>query len=105
VRRRSQPTRNEEIPQSVVKKDGPAGNLSQRQGLKTGHRKACEKRPIPYSESTLADEVTKQFFNSLNRRLHRRIRRADYGDAQELRGTCHVRIATVYRQFKTTTPS
>jgi len=91
----------EEIPIMVVKKDGRREPFDSDKVL-NGIRKACEKRPIPYSEiEHVADEVTKQVFNS----LEQEITTAEIGELimaqlKELDDVAYVRFASVYRQFK-----
>lgn len=93
--------RIEETPLIIIKKDGRREPY-ERQKLLNGLLKACEKRPIPYSElEKLVDSVEKDLRN----RMDQEIRSTTIGELvmEGLKGideVAYVRFASVYRQFK-----
>lgn len=96
--------RFEEIPLTVVKKDGRRESFD-RQKLLTGIRKACEKRPISLERlKTLVEEIKKALENQLDREIpSSEIGRLVMERLHELDEVAYVRFASVYRQFKDVT--
>ncbi len=91
----------EEVFPVVVKKDGRREAFD-RQKIKTGITKACEKRPVPAQK---VDEVVAQLENELMEQGEKEIPSSEIGERvmrilHELDEVAYVRFASVYRQFK-----
>ena len=91
----------ESLPIVVIKKDGSRPSFD-RQKVRRGMIRACEKRPVSLAElERIADEIEQELQNS----MEREIRTADIGEKvmERLRSVdqvAYVRFASVYRQFK-----
>lgn len=93
--------RVDELPPSVVKRDGRRENFD-REKLLTGLLRACEKRPVPRRELVVI--VDKVEFTVAAREV-REISTEEIGNMviEELRGldqVAYVRFASVYRRFE-----
>lgn len=91
----------ETVPFLVIKRDGTR-QLYEREKLKNGIIRACEKRPISMSQ---IDEVISNIEKSLYNSLEQEITSQTIGDLvmQELKildEVAYIRFAAVYRQFK-----
>ena len=91
----------ETVPFLVIKRDGTR-QLYEREKLKNGIIRACEKRPISMSQ---IDEVIANIEKSLYNSLEQEISSQTIGDLvmQELKfldEVAYIRFAAVYRQFK-----
>jgi transcriptional repressor NrdR len=91
----------EEVYPVVVKKDGRREPFD-RQKIKTGITKACEKRPVSASR---IDELVAQLENGLMELGEKEIPSSEVGERvmrilHELDEVAYVRFASVYRQFK-----
>lgn len=91
----------EEIPIMVIKKDGTRQAFDGDK-IRSGVRKACEKRPVSAVEiDKLVDDVEREIFNSLEQEI-----KSDYiGELvmqrlKDMDEVAYVRFASVYRQFK-----
>lgn len=91
----------EEIPIMVVKKDGTRQAFDGDK-IRSGVRKACEKRPVSAADiDKLVDDVEREIFNSLEQEI-----KSEYiGELvmqrlKDLDEVAYVRFASVYRQFK-----
>ncbi len=91
----------EDIPISVVKRDGTREAFNSEKIL-AGVRKACEKRPVSAAEqNTLADDVTREIFNTLEQEVTTiRIGEMVMKRLKDLDEVAYVRFASVYRSFK-----
>ncbi|MCK5376061.1 MAG: transcriptional repressor NrdR [Acidobacteria bacterium] len=93
--------RVDELPPSVVKRDGRRENFD-REKLLTGLLRACEKRPVPRRELVvIVDKVE----STVAAREVREISTEEIGNMviEELRGldqVAYVRFASVYRRFE-----
>ncbi|PKR79254.1 transcriptional regulator NrdR [Halalkalibacillus sediminis] len=93
--------RVEEIPLIVVKKEGTREAFD-REKIKRGLIKACEKRPVSIEEiERMAFEVEKDLRNQGNSEIYSH----DIGELMmerlaEVDEVAYVRFASVYRQFK-----
>jgi len=93
--------RVDELPPSVVKRDGRRENFD-REKLLTGLLRACEKRPVPRRELVvIVDKVE----STVAARDVREISTEEIGNMviEELRGldqVAYVRFASVYRRFE-----
>ena len=93
--------RMDELPPSVVKRDGRRENFD-REKLLTGLLRACEKRPVPRRELVvIVDKVE----STVAAREVREISTEEIGNMviEELRGldqVAYVRFASVYRRFE-----
>ena len=91
----------EELPIMVIKKDGRRQPFDSEK-IRTGVRRATEKRPISSSEQdNLVEDVVREVFNS----LEQEIKSTAIGEMvmkrlKELDDVAYVRFASVYRQFK-----
>ena len=91
----------ETVPLMVVKKDR-SREVFDRQKLLNGMLRACEKRPVSYTQLDAAvDRIEQQLLNSYDREVSS----IHIGDLamQELKkmdDVAYVRFASVYRQFK-----
>ena len=90
----------ETVPLMVVKKDG-SREAFDRQNLLTGVMRACENRPVSFSELERAvDEIEQTLLNTMNRE----VTSLEIGEQamQQLKNideVAYVRFASVYRQF------
>lgn len=90
----------ETVPLMVVKKDG-SREAFDRQKLLNGLMRACEKRPVSFSELERAvDEIEQTLLNTMNRE----VTSLEIGEQamQQLKNideVAYVRFASVYRQF------
>ena len=91
----------EDIPISVVKRDGTREAFNSEKIL-AGVRKACEKRPVSAAEqNTLVDDVTREIFNTLEQEVTTiRIGEMVMKRLKDLDEVAYVRFASVYRSFK-----
>lgn len=93
----------EEIPIMVVKRDGRREPFDSEK-IRSGVRKACEKRPIAAAvQDKLAEDITREVFNS----LASEISTSDIGEIvmenlKKVDEVAYVRFASVYREFKDT---
>ena len=89
------------VPFLVIKRDGTR-QLYEREKLKSGIIRACEKRPISMSQiDDMIDNIEKSLYNSLEQEVSSQT----IGDLvmQELKildEVAYIRFAAVYRQFK-----
>lgn len=91
----------ERIPLVVIKKDGSRQTFDKMKIL-NGMIKACEKRPVPFSDLQIAaDEIDLMLQNSMEREiLSDKIGELVMLKLKELDEVAYVRFASVYRQFK-----
>ncbi len=91
----------EEIPYMVVKNDGRRERFD-RNKLRTGLVKACEKRPVPPTElDRIVDEVESLLHDSEEREIATsRIGAIVMERIRELDKVAYVRFASVYRKFE-----
>lgn len=93
--------RIEEVPFSVVKKDGTREDFD-RQKVFDGIKRACEKRPVNKDKiELLVDEIVSSLFT----RSEREINSVEIGEKvmeglKKVDSVAYVRFASVYRQFK-----
>ncbi|MBF0216175.1 MAG: transcriptional repressor NrdR [Candidatus Omnitrophica bacterium] len=91
----------EEAPLMVVKRDGNRQRFD-RERIKNGILKACEKRPISMEKvEEMVDEVEKE----IRRRADREIKSTEIGNLvmeklHDVDEVAYVRFASVYRRFK-----
>ena len=91
----------ETVPFLVIKRDGTR-QLYEREKLKNGIIRACEKRPISMAQiDEVVDNIEKSLYNS----LEQEVTSQQIGDLvmQELKildEVAYIRFAAVYRQFK-----
>ncbi len=92
---------SEEIPYLVVKNDGRRERFD-RNKLRTGLAKACEKRPVPPVElDRIVDEVESLLHDSEEREIATsRIGAIEMERLRELDKVAYVRFASVYRKFE-----
>lgn len=89
------------VPFLVIKRDGTR-QLYEREKLKNGIIRACEKRPISMAQiDRVVDNIEKSLYNS----LESEVTSGSIGDLvmQELKildEVAYIRFAAVYRQFK-----
>jgi transcriptional repressor NrdR len=93
--------RVEEISPLVIKKDGTREPFD-RNKIKVGLKKACEKRPISIE---VIEEVTDRIERHFQESGEKEIRSSDIGEMvmealYHLDDVAYVRFASVYRQFK-----
>ena len=93
--------RIEEAQLRVVKKDGSRAPFD-REKIRRGVQRACEKRPI--SESAI-DELLKSVEDEVNKRYEREVPGKVIGELvmdrlKKLDSIAYVRFASVYREFK-----
>ena len=91
----------ETTPILVIKNDGSRQSFN-REKLKAGIIKACEKRPV---SMTQIDEVVSNIEKTIQNKLLQEIRSAQLGEMvmdalKNLDEVAYVRFASVYRQFK-----
>jgi len=91
----------EEIPYMVVKNDGRRERFD-RNKLRTGLAKACEKRPVPPTElDRIVDEIESLLHDSEEREIATsRIGAIVMERIRELDKVAYVRFASVYRKFE-----
>ena len=91
----------EEIPYMVVKNDGRRERFD-RNKLRTGLAKACEKRPVPPVElDKIVDEVESLLHDAEEREIATsRIGTIAMERIRELDKVAYVRFASVYRKFE-----
>ncbi len=93
----------EEIPIMVVKRDGRREPFDSEK-IRSGIRKACEKRPVAADvQDKLVEDVTREVFNTLASEVTTR----DIGEIlmrklKDVDEVAYVRFASVYREFKDT---
>jgi transcriptional repressor NrdR len=91
----------EEIPYMVVKNDGRRERFD-RNKLRTGLAKACEKRPVPPTElDRIVDEIESLLHDSEEREIATsRVGAIVMERLRELDKVAYVRFASVYRKFE-----
>lgn len=91
----------EEIPITVVKRDGGREPFDSEKML-IGVRKACEKRPVSSADQyKLVDDVARDIFNSLEQEITTiQIGELVMQKLKDLDEVAYVRFASVYRSFK-----
>ena len=93
----------EDLPVMVVKRDGRREPFDSEK-IRSGIRKACEKRPIPAAvQDKLAEDISREVFNS----LASEVSTSDIGEIvmqnlKKVDEVAYVRFASVYREFKDT---
>ena len=96
----------EDLPVMVVKRDGRREPFDSEK-IRSGIRKACEKRPIPAAvQDKLAEDISREVFNS----LASEVSTSDIGEIvmqnlKKVDEVAYVRFASVYREFKDTETS
>lgn len=91
----------ETVPFLVIKRDGTR-QLYEREKLKSGIIRACEKRPISMQQiDAVVESIEKNLFNSLEQEVSSQV----IGDLvmaelKSLDEVAYIRFAAVYRQFK-----
>lgn len=93
--------RLEELPLTVIKKDGRT-EFFDRNKLLTGLLKACEKRPIQRKD---LEDLVKDVERELRNRMETEVESGRLGELvmdrlREIDEVAYVRFASVYRQFK-----
>ena len=94
--------RIEEIPVTVIKRDGSRQSFHGEKIL-NGIKKACEKRPIPITvQNKLADEIIRELLNTVE---EQEVSTSFIGDLvmrklKDLDEVAYIRFACVHRQFK-----
>jgi transcriptional repressor NrdR len=93
--------RLEELPLTVIKKDGRT-EFFDRNKLLTGLLKACEKRPIQRKD---LEDIVKDVERELRNRMETEVESGRLGELvmdrlREIDEVAYVRFASVYRQFK-----
>jgi len=93
----------EEIPIMVVKRDGRREPFDSEK-IRSGIRKACEKRPIAAAvQDKLAEDITREVFNSLASEISTSaIGEIVMTNLKKVDEVAYVRFASVYREFKDT---
>lgn len=91
----------ESLPLVVVKKDGSRQSFDRNKVL-SGLIRACEKRPVPYSQ---LEELVNEIEQVLQNEMEREVSSADIGELvmerlKKVDEVAYVRFASVYRQFK-----
>jgi len=91
----------ESLPLMVIKKDGSRQSFDRNKVL-SGLIRACEKRPVPFSE---LENTVNEIEQSLQNEMEREISSARIGELvmerlKKLDEVAYVRFASVYRQFK-----
>ena len=91
----------ETVPILVIKTDGSRQPF-EREKIKRGIIKACEKRPITMQQiDKIVDDVEKQIHNSLEQEVSSNvIGEAVMESLKKLYEVAYVRFASVYRKFK-----
>ncbi len=94
--------RIEEIPVTVIKRDG-SRQAFHGEKILNGIKKACEKRPIPITvQNKLADEIIRELLNTVE---EQEVSTSVIGDLvmrklKDLDEVAYIRFACVHRQFK-----
>ena len=91
----------ESLPMVVVKKDGSRQSFDRSKVLR-GMIRACEKRPVSYTQLDAAvDRIEQQLLNSYDREVSS-IHIGDLAmqELKQMDDVAYVRFASVYRQFK-----
>lgn len=91
----------ESLPLVVVKKDGSRQSFD-RNKLLNGLIRACEKRPVPYTD---LEDMVNEIEQTLQNEMEREISSAEIGELvmerlKKVDEVSYVRFASVYRQFK-----
>ncbi|MGI6705330.1 MAG: transcriptional regulator NrdR [Clostridia bacterium] len=91
----------EDVPILVIKKDGRRESFD-RQKIRNGILRACEKRPVSIKEvEEIVQDIEKQVHNSLEQEITtQRIGEMVMERLKEMDEVAYVRFASVYRQFK-----
>lgn len=91
----------ETVPFLVIKRDGTR-QLYEREKLKNGIIRACEKRPISMAQiDQVVDSIEMNLYNSLETEVSsQRIGDLVMQELKELDEVAYIRFAAVYRQFK-----
>ena len=91
----------ESVPLLVVKRDGTR-QLFEKEKLKNGIIRACEKRPISMAQiDGVADNIEKALYNSLEQEVFsQKIGDLVMQELKTLDEVAYIRFAAVYRQFK-----
>ena len=91
----------ESVPLLVVKRDGTR-QLFEKEKLKNGIIRACEKRPISMAQiDGVADNIEKALYNSLEQEVSsQKIGDLVMQELKTLDEVAYIRFAAVYRQFK-----
>ncbi len=89
------------LPIVVVKKDGSRQSFD-RNKVMAGLIRACEKRPVPYSE---LEHMVSEIEQVLQNKMEREISSSEIGELvmerlKKIDDVSYVRFASVYRQFK-----
>ena len=89
------------LPLVVVKKDGSRQSFD-RNKVMAGLIRACEKRPVPYSEM---EHMVSEIEQVLQNKMEREVSSAEIGELvmerlKKIDDVSYVRFASVYRQFK-----
>ena len=91
----------ESLPLVVVKKDGSRQSFDRNKVL-GGMIRACEKRPVPYTD---LEDMVNEIEQTLQNEMEREISSAEIGELvmerlKKVDEVSYVRFASVYRQFK-----
>ena len=91
----------ESLPLVVIKKDGSRQTFDKSK-LLNGMLRACEKRPVPFSQlEGIANEIEQALQNEMDREVpSARIGELVMDRLREVDEVAYVRFASVYRQFK-----
>ena len=91
----------ESLPLVVIKKDGSRQTFDKSK-LLNGMLRACEKRPVPFSQlEGIANEIEQALQNEMDRVVpSARIGELVMDRLREVDEVAYVRFASVYRQFK-----
>lgn len=91
----------ETVPFLVIKRDGTR-QLYEREKLKNGIIRACEKRPISMQQiDQVVDNIEKSLYNSLEQEVHsQKIGDLVMAELKVVDEVAYIRFAAVYRQFK-----
>ena len=91
----------ERLPLVVVKRDGSRQTFDKMKVL-NGMIRACEKRPVPFSElENIADNIEQELQNALEREVSTtEIGEMVMTELKDVDEVAYVRFASVYRQFK-----
>ncbi len=91
----------ETVPFLVIKRDGTR-QLYEKNKVKNGIIRACEKRPVSMAQiDRIVDNIEKTLYNSLEQEVtSQRIGDLVMNELKELDEVAYIRFAAVYRQFK-----
>lgn len=91
----------ETVPFLVIKRDGTR-QMYEREKVKNGIIRACEKRPISMQQiDAVVDNVEKALYNSLEQEISsQKIGDLVMSELKVLDEVAYIRFAAVYRQFK-----